>query len=85
MILGAGAVAASLVEAYRAGFPGIEVAIWNRTPERARDAGRRRPAPRRSSDLAAAVAAADIVATATMATRRRCCGANGCGPASIST
>ena len=32
LVLGAGAVAASLIEAYRAGFPGIAVSLWNRTP-----------------------------------------------------
>ena len=31
-MVGAGGVAGALVEAYRGGFPGIDVAIWNRTP-----------------------------------------------------
>jgi ornithine cyclodeaminase/alanine dehydrogenase-like protein (mu-crystallin family) len=35
LILGAGAVAASLVEAYSAAFPGIGVTLWNRTREKA--------------------------------------------------
>lgn len=68
LIIGAGAVAESLVEAYRAGFPRIAVAIWNRSPEAARTlAGRTGAAA--VADLPAAVAEADIVATATMATR----------------
>jgi ornithine cyclodeaminase/alanine dehydrogenase-like protein (mu-crystallin family) len=66
LILGAGAVAASLVEAYSAIFPGMEVTLWNRNPARAAAL-----APRYrvtvASDLPEAVAAADIVATATMA------------------
>jgi ornithine cyclodeaminase len=67
LIVGAGAVAASLVDAYRAGFPGIAVTLWNRTAASARSL-----ADRTGSDLAddlpAAVAEADIIATATLAT-----------------
>jgi ornithine cyclodeaminase len=65
LVLGAGAVAGSLVEAYRAGFPGIEVAIWNRTPDRARALAAEVGAMA-VTDLPAAVSAADIVAAATM-------------------
>lgn len=67
LIVGAGAVAASLVEAYRAVFPGIEVAIWSRRPEPAAALADATGA-RAAVDLAAEVGAADIVATATMAT-----------------
>lgn len=67
LVLGAGAVAASLVEAYRAGFPGIAVTLWNRSPDRARALAEATGAEL-AADLPAAVAAADIVATATMAT-----------------
>ncbi len=67
LILGAGAVAASLIEAYRAGFPGVEVTIWNRSPGRARDLAAATGASA-AGDLATAVAAADIVAAATLAT-----------------
>ena len=66
LILGAGEVAAALVDAYRAGFPGIEVALWNRTPDRARELAAAAGIAV-ADDLAAAVAAADIVAAATMA------------------
>ena len=67
LVLGAGAVAASLIEAYRAGFPGIAVSLWNRSPDRARALAEATGAEL-ATDLPAAVAAADIVATATMAT-----------------
>lgn len=67
LIVGAGAVATALIEAYRAVFPGIAVTLWNRSRARAeRLAARAGVAV--AEDLAAAVAAADIVATATMAT-----------------
>ncbi len=70
LILGAGVVAASLVEAYAALFPGLEgIALWNRTPDRA-EALATRLAPTFPAtairDLPAAVAAADIVSCATM-------------------
>jgi ornithine cyclodeaminase/alanine dehydrogenase-like protein (mu-crystallin family) len=65
LILGAGALAESLVEAYRTAFPGIAVAIWNRTPERARRLAAATGAEA-VTDLADAVGAADIVAGATM-------------------
>ncbi len=69
LIVGAGSVARSLVEAYGAAFPRAEFAVWNRSPEGARALaaafpGRVRVAP----DLAAAVNEADIIASATMAT-----------------
>lgn len=69
LIVGAGSVARSLVEAYDAAFPQAEFAVWNRSPAGAEALaaafpGRVRVAP----DLAEAVAGADIVATATMAT-----------------
>jgi ornithine cyclodeaminase/alanine dehydrogenase-like protein (mu-crystallin family) len=66
LIVGAGAVAASLVEAYRAVFPGIEVAIWNRSAEGARALAARTGAEA-ATDLPEAVGAADIIACATMA------------------
>ncbi|GIX14456.1 MAG: ornithine cyclodeaminase [Paracoccaceae bacterium] len=70
-ILGAGAVADSLIEAYRAILPGIaRILVWNRSPGRAEAlaAAHRGAHPVEATrDLPAAVAAADIVATATMA------------------
>jgi ornithine cyclodeaminase len=67
LIVGAGAVALSMVEAYRAGFPGARFTVWTRSAEAARRFADRTgaiPAP----DLEAAVRAAEIIATATMAT-----------------
>lgn len=67
LIVGAGAVAHSLVESYSAGFPGARFTIWARNPDAARafaDATGATPA----TDLAAAVGAADIITSATMAT-----------------
>ncbi|MSU91957.1 ornithine cyclodeaminase [Rhodobacteraceae bacterium 2CG4] len=66
LIVGAGAVARSLVAAYRAGFPGIAVTIWNRSEDKAwalADEFGLEPA----GDLATAVPRADIVACCTMA------------------
>jgi ornithine cyclodeaminase len=68
LIVGAGAVAASLVDAYRAAFPGISVTLWSRSPESARALAERTGADA-AEDLEAAVGAADVVATATLATR----------------
>jgi ornithine cyclodeaminase/alanine dehydrogenase-like protein (mu-crystallin family) len=69
LVVGAGAVAASLVEAYGAVFPGIEIAIWNRTAEKAEAVAAASPLPVDvAGDLPRAVAGADIVATATMST-----------------
>lgn len=72
LILGAGAVAASLVRAYAAVLPGIEdVAVWARRPDQAQALlDRLGTVPARLSvaaDLQDAVARADIVATTTMA------------------
>jgi ornithine cyclodeaminase/alanine dehydrogenase-like protein (mu-crystallin family) len=68
LIIGAGAVAASLVEAYGAIFPGIAITVWNRNRARAEALARQAPHPVAvADDLVAAIAAADIVATATLA------------------
>jgi ornithine cyclodeaminase len=66
LVVGAGSVADALVDAYRAGFPGLAVAVWSRTAATARTfAGRKGAEAARG--LAAAVAAADIIACATTA------------------
>ncbi|MGR3796197.1 ornithine cyclodeaminase family protein [Vannielia sp. SX4] len=67
LILGAGAVSASLIEAYSAGFPGAEFTLWNRTAGRAAKLADETGA-RVAQDLEAAVGEADIIATATMST-----------------
>lgn len=68
LILGAGTVAASLCAAYRALFPEARLAIWNRAPERAATLAEAWPGTRVVQDLPDAVAGADIVTSATMAT-----------------
>jgi ornithine cyclodeaminase/alanine dehydrogenase-like protein (mu-crystallin family) len=68
LIVGAGAVAESLVEAYGAVFPGIAVTVWARRPEQAEALAERVGGGIEIADaLPEAVRAADIVATATMA------------------
>jgi len=67
LIVGAGAVARSMVEAYRAAFPRSGFLVWARSPDAARifaDATGATPAP----DLQTAVGRASIIATTTMAT-----------------
>jgi ornithine cyclodeaminase len=71
LVIGAGTVAASLVEAYAEVFPGLEQAlIWNRTPVNARDLASQINSDRLSvqsvEDLASGVARADIISSATM-------------------
>jgi ornithine cyclodeaminase/alanine dehydrogenase-like protein (mu-crystallin family) len=45
LILGAGTVAASLIEAFGAGFPGARFTIWNRSPDRAEALAARHATP----------------------------------------
>ncbi|MGR3323486.1 MAG: ornithine cyclodeaminase family protein [Pseudooceanicola sp.] len=68
LIVGAGALARALREAYGAGFPGAQFEIWNRTNAAAAALAADYPDTRMVTDLAAAVAGADIVTCATMAT-----------------
>jgi ornithine cyclodeaminase len=67
LIVGAGAVAVSLVAAYGAGFPGAEFTVWARDPAAAA-AFAAQTGARVARDLEAAVREAEIIATATMAT-----------------
>ncbi|MBS0563748.1 MAG: ornithine cyclodeaminase [Proteobacteria bacterium] len=67
LIVGAGAVARSMAEAYAAAFPGARLHVWARNPDAARayaEATGATPEP----DLQAAVRRAEIIATTTMAT-----------------
>jgi ornithine cyclodeaminase len=67
LIVGAGIVAASMVEAYRAAFARAEVMVWARNAATAQAfAARHHTAV--APDLEVAVRGADIIATATMAT-----------------
>lgn len=61
LIVGAGTVAASLIEAYTAVFPNIEVTVWARTKAKAEALG-----VSVAEDLETAVREADIICCATM-------------------
>jgi ornithine cyclodeaminase len=63
LLVGAGVVARSMVEAYSSAFPGADFAVWSRTRATAEAMGL--PV---ADDLEAAVRGADIICTATMAT-----------------
>lgn len=66
-ILGAGAVAESLIAAYGALIPELEVRIWARRPAAAERLAARHQRALAEPDAATAVGWADIVATCTMA------------------
>ena len=66
LIIGAGTVGRSLVEAYGSAFPGAGFTIWNRSAEGATRFAADCPGVIVVSDLEAAVRAADIVCCATM-------------------
>lgn len=68
LVIGAGAVAESMVHAYRALIPDAQVCIWNRSPAGA-EALAQRVSARAVRDLEPAVRDAEIIATATMATQ----------------
>ena len=63
LLVGAGVVARSMVEAYSSVFPGAAFTVWSRTRQSAEAMGL--PV---ADDLKAAVQGADIICTATMAT-----------------
>jgi len=66
VIIGAGAVASSLIDAYREVFAGLErIILWNRTFEKARQLANEKGVEA-MEDLPAALALADIVSSATM-------------------
>jgi len=68
LVVGAGTVARTLVDAYGAAFPGARFTVWSRTRASAEQLAAERPGVAVALDLEAAVRAADIVATCTMAT-----------------
>lgn len=65
LVIGAGKVAESMIEAYRAMIPDADVRIWNRTASAASDLADRVGA-RAVADLEPAVRDAEIIATTTM-------------------
>ena len=67
LIVGAGTVGRSLVEAFRAGFPEANFTIWNRSPAGAQKFSEVTGAAV-AYDLEMAVRAADIILTCTMST-----------------
>lgn len=68
LIVGAGTVGRNLHEAYSSAFPDAEFTVWNRTAENAEKMAREIDGLKVANDLEAAVAAADIVTSATMST-----------------
>ena len=66
LIVGAGTVGGSLIEAFGAGFPDAQITIWNRTASSAEELSAAYPGTRVAADLEQAVGAADIILTATM-------------------
>ena len=67
LIVGAGTVGRSMVEAYSAVFPEAEFTVWNRSPEGAQAMAAEHPGMAVAGDLEAAVAGADVICCATMA------------------
>ena len=68
LIVGAGTVAGTLVEAFSAIWPAAQIRIWNRTLARAEELAKAYSGALVAPDLEAAVRAADIILTSTMST-----------------
>ncbi|AUQ51461.1 putative ornithine cyclodeaminase/mu-crystallin family protein [Phaeobacter inhibens] len=66
LIVGAGTVGASLIEAFGTAYPKAQIRIWNRTAEKAEALAEQYPNAKVAADLEAAVQAADIILTCTM-------------------
>jgi len=69
LVVGAGTVARSLIQAYSSAFPEARFSVWNRSPAGAERLAADFPGLEVVPDLEAAVRAADIVTSATMATQ----------------
>lgn len=67
LIVGAGTVAASLIEAYSALIPDIEVTVWARRASASQALADAYPGTKTATDLESAVREADIISTCTMA------------------
>lgn len=67
LLVGAGTVARSMVQAYSSLWPDAEFTVWNRSVEGARKMAADVAGLRVAEDLEAAVRAADVICTATMA------------------
>ncbi|MFA9232372.1 MAG: ornithine cyclodeaminase family protein [Microgenomates group bacterium] len=68
LLVGAGTVAVSMVQAYASLFSDARFTVWNRSPAAAMAMAAADARVTATTDLAAAVSAADIICTATMAT-----------------
>jgi len=66
LIVGAGTVAASLIECFSVAYPEAQIRIWNRTRSKAEDLARDYPGTEVIEDLEAGVKVADIIVTCTM-------------------
>ncbi|GLS85308.1 ornithine cyclodeaminase [Cypionkella aquatica] len=66
LLIGAGTVARSMVEAYSSLFPDARFSIWNRSPAGAEAMAAADPRVTAVSDLEAAVRGADVICSATM-------------------
>ena len=66
LLVGAGTVARSMVQAYAALFPDAKFSIWNRSPAGAAAMAAADPRVTAVTDLEAAVRGADVICTATM-------------------
>ena len=66
LVVGAGTVGRSLIEAYSSGFPSARFLLWNRTTSKAEELAQEFPHVDVVTDLEAAVRSADIVTSATM-------------------
>ena len=68
LLVGAGTVARSMVQAYSSVFPQARFTVWNRSAAGAEKMAAEVPGLAVAGDLEAAVRAADVICTATMAT-----------------
>lgn len=68
LLVGAGTVARSMIEAYSAVFPAARFTVWNRSLAGAERMAAEVPGLAVAHDLEAAVRAADVICTATMST-----------------
>ena len=67
LIIGAGTVAGSLIEAYSTLLPDYEPTVWARRPEAAEALAEQYPGTKVATDLELAVRGADIISSCTMA------------------
>jgi ornithine cyclodeaminase len=66
LLVGAGTVARSMIDAYASHFPAARFSVWNRSPGAAQALAAEVPGVAVATDLEAAVRHADIICTATM-------------------